>query len=736
MFWDLVGSTRAWEEQPGLMRNEVHAWEHSAKDVIGAHSGDLFKLTGDGGCAAFESASNALESAIELQRAHVGSSTPARVALLSGEAEHTDADWFGTPLNRCARLMGLGHGGQILVAGSTALLLETGDWALRDLGVHRLRDVPDPVVVHQVLADGLDSEFPPLRSEVRFVSLPTSRDRLVGREMDIGLIADEVGGRRLITLTGVGGTGKTRLAVEVARTCSPEFEMTAFVDLAVVGQESQVPRAAMTALDLVAPGLEPTAALVAAFIDHRAALLVIDNAEHVLDATADLVETVLDACPDARILVTSREPLGVRGEHVMGVRSLDPQTTAVELFCDRVGRPVDLAVTAELCARLDGIPLAIELAAARARSLGVEEVLTNVADRFKLLVGSRRASGRQATLHATLLWSHDLLQPDEQTLLRRLAVFAGGFTPATVEIVCGTGARLVLSSLVDKSLVVFDDETHRHRLLETVRLFALERLDDAGEAAEIRDRHARWLIEALHALPSGSYTDTIFFTPEAANVRAAADWLCAEGRGREALLLLADSGGMWAGLRMDREVGPVIVDLYGQCEDELSTCERVSICTLLEVLLTESTPLDWAHRAVAADPDHVCAATDAARIFLLAGRAYTDPAGALEVLVQLGELRLDPEFALFRHMIEANARFVLGDFDGAEQRDREGTPNGHLVVVGRCSVGRSNIANHARRRRRRRRARRVRPVLGVRGGGSPRAARPRRCRGHHVGKQG
>jgi predicted ATPase len=564
--------------------------------------------------------------------------------------------------------MALGHRGQVLVAGSTALLLGRGSWELRDLGVQLLRDVADPIVVYQVFAEGLDDEFPPLRAEVRTISLPARRDRLIGREAARVEVAALVADRRLVTLTGVGGTGKTRLAVEVARDLADGFEVTTFVDLSAVIADEQVVPASVTALEVGTRSGGPSIRQIVAHLGGRAALLVVDNAEHVLDAVAELVEAVLDACPSVRVLVTSREPLGVAGEVVWRVPSLDTPT-AVALLEDRLGRSVDREVASELCRRLDGIPLAIELAAARARSLGVDEVLANLADRFRLLGGGRRARGRQATLHATLLWSHQLLTAPEQVLLRRLAVFIGGFTATAAETVCspldGPATRVALAALVDKSLVVYDDIAHRHGLLETVRLFAEEQLLEAGESTEVRARHVDWMLDLLGRQPSADHTSLLSFEAELPNVRAALEWLMAEGGYRDVIRLAERSRGLFWGALVERDLNAFVTEAAARCTEPLTRCEQVFVAFSTP---GDEDPLAWVGRVEAVDPDITCPLTATIRTFQALMRIPFDPAGALAEVERLRALPvgLGPETAMLTHVITCQASYRLGRFDEAE----------------------------------------------------------------------
>ncbi len=650
--------------------------EYRTDLAIRNHGGDLFELTGDGGCAAFESAGSAIGAAIEMQRALVEGDLAVRVGVYSGEAERRHGDWFGIPLNRCARVMALGHGGQILVGASTAQLVPRsgfdGTWSLRDLGVHVLRDIDEPVVVHQAVADGLPDGFPPLVSASRVVSLPAPRDRLIGRDGDIDDGVEAFASHRLVTVCGVGGAGKTRLAIEVARRLSEQYSATVFVDLSLAVRDSQVLTATTNAHGLSDTGIEQLD-LLTSHLATRSSLLLFDNAEHRLDATCELAEAMLDRCPSSVILVTSREPLGLSGERVFRVRSLDPDTAGVELLRERVGQPIDESQAVQLCEHLDGIPLAIELAAARIRSLGIDEVLANIGDRFRLLVGGRRAQGRQSTLHATLVWSYELLNDDERTLLRRLAVFAGGFPARAVAVVCDDPTsvippREVLAGLVDKSMVAF--EAGRHRLLETVRLFAQEQLLAAGETDAYRDKHAAWLRDELREQQWVSSTLQMPLVPEISNIRAAADWLDDAGRHDELLELVVRSEGVRYQIPGgDREFHPKVASAFERCGRDVDDEMSVLACAVLAATApTAAEAFQWVGRGHGLDPyDELPNARTIGLMHRMAN-ASVDPHGALRELVELAALPggLDPEVALTCRQFQAQISFELGDVDRAE----------------------------------------------------------------------
>ena len=398
----------------------------------------MFKHTGDGVCAAFASPRSAVDAAVAAQRAL---ELPVRMGIATGEAELRGADYFGAVLNRAARVMAAGHGGQILLAESTAGLLSGVD--LVDLGPRRLRDLPDPVGVFQVRAAGLRTDFPPLRaldaSPGNLRPAPTS---FIGRESEVGEVQAAVKAHRLVTLTGVGGVGKTRLALEVAGRLVDEFpDGVWFFELAAVTDPAAVPDAVAAVLGITQQPGKTVAASVAAALEGRVRLLVFDNCEHVLDAAADLIEAILAASATTKIVATSREGLGIADEQLWPVPSLDVgagiDSAAVALFVERaqalpprfsVADADEAAAVVEICRRLDGIPLAIELAASRMAAMTASEVRDRLDQRLRLLVGSRRALERHHTLRHAVAWSYDLLDDPEKALLDRCSVFAGDST--------------------------------------------------------------------------------------------------------------------------------------------------------------------------------------------------------------------------------------------------------------------------------------------------------------------
>ena len=439
LFTDIEGSTRRWETDAGAMRAALVAHDKVLRTAIEAQDGFLFSHTGDGVVAAFTSPRSAVDAAVAAQRKL---ELPVRMGLATGEAELRDGDYSGTVLNRTARVMAAGHGGQILVAGSTAGLLSGVD--LLDLGPRRLRDVPIPVGVFQVRAPGLRAEFPPLRAlDTSPGNLRPAVTSLIGRDTEVSNIQVAVRSHRLVTLTGVGGVGKTRLALEVAGRLADEFpDGVWFFELAAVADPAAVPDAVAAVLGITQQPGKSVAESVAAALEGRVRLLVIDNCEHVRDAAADLIEAILAQSATVRIVATSREGLRVADEQLWLVPSLDVtggvDSAAVTLFVERarsVAQRFSLAgadeaeAVVEICRRLDGIPLAIELAASRMASMTPIEVRDRLDDRFKLLVGSRRGLERHQTLRHAVAWSYDLLDDAEKVLLERCSVFAGGLRP-------------------------------------------------------------------------------------------------------------------------------------------------------------------------------------------------------------------------------------------------------------------------------------------------------------------
>jgi predicted ATPase/class 3 adenylate cyclase len=528
LFTDIEGSTSLWQDHPEAMTSALARHDLIVREAIEAHDGYVVKTTGDGFHAAFAAAHDAIDAAVAVQltlAAELWEETgPLRVraGIHSGPAELREGDYYGTAVNRAARLMSVAHGGQVVVSLSTSELVRDGSFELVSLGEHRLKGLTDVERVFQVTAPGLAREFPPLQSLDAFPgNLPRQVTTFVGREAEITSIAKLVRESSLVTLTGVGGVGKTRLSLEVAAEVAPEFSggawLCEFAPVADPGAVWETLAATLRVQSSTGRSLEES---VLEYLALKRLLLVLDNCEHLLSAIANMVDAIIRRCPQVSILATSREGLGLGGERMVAVPSLAVPaadadirdlcyTDAVRLFEDRASAAkLDFAVTdrnaravAVLCRRLDGIPLAIELAAARVRSMSPDDLVTRLDQRFKLLTkGSRAALERQQTLRATIDWSYDLLDPIERQVLDRLSVFAGGCDLDAAEVVVA-GDDLeafevddVLSQLVDKSLVVADDTDQgvRYRLLETIRQYAQERLEAAGSTHTARAAHANY----------------------------------------------------------------------------------------------------------------------------------------------------------------------------------------------------------------------------------------------------
>jgi predicted ATPase/class 3 adenylate cyclase/DNA-binding CsgD family transcriptional regulator len=566
---DVEGSTRLWETQPEQMTAAFARLDRALLDLVAVHSGvrPVEQGEGDSFVVAFTRASDAVACALELQRAPLAP-IGLRIGVHTGEVQLRDDDnYIGPTINRTARLRNLAHGGQTVLSGTTeALVVDMlpADVWLTDLGTHELRGVARPERVVQLCHPDLRNDFPPLNTakNVAAHNLPSQLTNFVGRGPQLTEVRKLLTESRLATLTGAGGAGKTRLAVQVANQLADEYsDGIWYVDLAPITDPAVVPVTMARALGLPDQPGRSTMDSLLRFVRDRQMLVVLDNCEHLLDACAEMVIALLGGAPGLTLLATSREPIGMTGEATWRVPSLTLADEAVELFADRArlaqtGFTVtedNTAVVVEICQRLDGMPLAIELAAARVRALSLVEILDSLRDRFRLLIGgSRIAVRRQQTLRASMDWSHALLTEPERILFRRFAVFFGGFDIDAAQTVVGSGAveryQVIdqLTLLVDKSLVVADDSggRTRYRLLETVRQYALEKLGESGEADSVRARHRDYYtaLAALLDSPAGTdYEQRIEQADlEIDNLRAAFSW-SRENSDTELALALASS---------------------------------------------------------------------------------------------------------------------------------------------------------------------------------------------------
>ena len=539
LFTDVEGSTRLWEEHPDAMRDALALHDAILEQQIRDSGGFIHSTAGDAYSAAFSDPLNAIGAAIGSQKElaatewPTGDSLKVRMAVHTGVAHERGDDYYGPALNRCARILSAAHGGQVVTSRGTEELvrhrLHPGV-SLKDLGEHQLKDLGYPEQIFQIVAPGLDSEFAELRSlDPSKNNLPLQLTSFVGREDELRDVKKRLLDTRLLTLTGVGGSGKTRLSLQAAAESAEDFKDGVWlVELAAVSDPDKLPAWVAESLRInkgqsgvgaasTPSGAVPVIDQIVDYLKKRQALLILDNCEHLIAAAADFATYLLRSCPDVKILATSREGLGIAGETLWQVPSLempnrfDPEelggsgADALRLFQERATAVNNetYPYVLKICRRLDGMPLAIELAAARAKSLDVARIADRLDDRFRLLTGgSRTALPRQQTLAAAVEWSYELLDEPERVFFNRLAAFRGGFTLESAERVCEGGPvdefDIVdhLSSLVDKSMVAWEGGSgDRYRLLETLRQYALGKLKDSGEADEVRTRHAHHFLE-------------------------------------------------------------------------------------------------------------------------------------------------------------------------------------------------------------------------------------------------
>ena len=587
LFTDVEGSTGLWQAAPDAMRLALARHDSIVRSKIAEHGGYIFATGGDGFAAAFARAGDALRAALDTQLALTLETWPeparvrVRMGLHTGEVQERGGDYFGPAVNRAARLMAAGHGGQVLVSGVTGRLV--GDQlpdgvTLSDLGEHRLKDLDIPEHVFQVTGKTLEGQFPPLRTlDAIPNNLPPQLTRFIGRQREICELMALVPGNRLVTLTGAGGVGKTRLAVQVAAKVLDHYrDGVWFVDLARIADPAQVPKQIALAMGVQEQADRPITSTLLDRLQGQETLVLLDNCEHVIDGAATCVEQILRSTATVSILATSREALGIPGETVwtiapMALPEADQEgladNEAISLFVDR-GRLVNRAFAltdenasacAAICRGVDGLPLAIELAAARLSVLSPRDIAERLGEGLGLLSrGARTSVARQRTLRAAIDWSYDLLSPDEQALLRRLAVFRGGFTLEAVRAMWSPGdstaasALDLLQSLVDKSLVTVTphDQDRRFGLLQTIHAYAWERLELAGETASMLECHRAFFLDWAHRQSKllstpGQLEALAALEADHDNLLAVLERSVAEGDLENALLLAADLSFFW-----------------------------------------------------------------------------------------------------------------------------------------------------------------------------------------------
>ena len=533
LFTDIEGSTRLWEQDAERMRPALARHDALVRTAVEGHRGNVVKMIGDGVHAVFEDPLDAVGATLQLQQALAdpeatnGVALRVRCGLHLGVVEHRDNDFFGTAVNRAARIMAAAHGGQVIVSQAVADRLAhrlPQAVSLRDLGAVRLRDLASPERIYQVVHPQLRQDFPALRSLMATPNnLAQQVTSFVGRERELAEAKKLLATTRLATLLGAGGLGKTRLSLHVAVEVLDDYpDGVWFVELAPIADPRLLAQAVASVLGVKEEAGRPVQEALLKFVKDRQLLLVLDNCEHLLQGCAELAKQLLQAGAQVKLLATSREPLHVAGETTYPVPSLSvpeprlriahtalTQYEAIRLFVDRAiqAQPAfaltaqNATQVADICRRLDGIPLALELAAVRVRALSVETIAARLSDRFRLLTGGyRTALPRQQTLRACIDWSYDLLTEPERALLRRLAVFAGGWTLEAAEAVgadrdvAANAVLDLLTQLVEKSLVAMEADGRRYRQLETVRQYAQDRLHESGDGEAVRERHRDYFL--------------------------------------------------------------------------------------------------------------------------------------------------------------------------------------------------------------------------------------------------
>ncbi|HSL44142.1 MAG TPA: adenylate/guanylate cyclase domain-containing protein [Anaerolineales bacterium] len=527
LFTDIEGSTQLWEKHPEAMQGALAEHDSILHETIESNHGHVIKTTGDGIHGVFETVIDAVHATLQAQRKFnipvCDLEIKVRMGLHAGEAELRAGDYHGQALNRAARIMSVGHGGQILLSSVTAELAREhlpAGITLLDLGEHRLKDLVRPEHIFQLLAPDLPTEFPALRSlNILPNNLPSQLTSFIGREREMEEARKLLSSARLLTLIGPGGTGKSRLSLQIAAEQLAEFKDGVWlVELAALADPAFIVSSIASVLELhEVPGI-PLISIVTDYLRAKQLLLILDNCEHLVEESAQITDQLLQSCPQLKIIASSREALGIAGETVYRVPSLSLPDRAskslmdyesTRLFIERATRAEprfhltdhNASSIAQICLRLDGIPLAIELAAARVKLFTPEQIADRLDDRFKLLTGgSRTALPRQQTLRALIDWSYQSLNATEQRVLRQLAVFSGGWSFEAAEAVVGEfDAMDGLIGLVNKSLVNVEEQDgrSRYRFLETIRQYAMEKLLESGETVEVRDRHMDYFLQSI-----------------------------------------------------------------------------------------------------------------------------------------------------------------------------------------------------------------------------------------------
>ena len=688
LFTDIEGSTKLAQQYREAMPALLARHNQILHQAIEAHNGYIFQVVGDSFAAAFHSASDAIHATVDAQRALQNEAwTPAnikvRMGIHTGAAQllvdSTDNPYSGyATLASTQRIMSAGHGGQVLLSGATRELVRdvlAADIELLDLGEKRLKDLLRPEHIYQLNITGLPATFPLLKTLDLFPNnLPIQLTSFVGRENEIAELKQELDAHRLVTLTGSGGTGKTRLSLQVAADLLEHFDHGVwFIELAPLTDPDLIPQTILSAMGISEQPNKTPLEILKEYLREKQSLIILDNCEHLISASAQVVNTLLSTAPRLKILASSREALGVKGEAAYHVPSLSmpnpkqlptieqlSQYEAVRLFIDRALLVAphfnvdkdNAPFIAQICYRLDGIPLAIELAAARVKMLSIEQISTRLDDRFRLLTGgARTALPRQQTLRALIDWSYDILSENEQLLLRRLSVFAGGWTLDAAEDV-GAGVERdtispydildLLTQLVNKSLVVVMEGSQsgetRYRMLETIRQYAREKLLEAGGGESIRDKHLAYFVKlAEQAEPELYRSNQVFWLnkldDEIDNLRLALEWA----------------------LAVNAEVGLQIASALWQFWDVRGYLREAG---------------DWLHQLL--ESYHIA---DALRARSLAVYAYSNfQQGNFAETIMLAEQSLELARALSDNQTEAFSLSFLGVFTLVQGNVKDGIP--------------------------------------------------------------
>lgn len=548
LFSDIEGGAKLFQESGGTIQDELDHHNSIMKNAIESNNGFIFEIIGEAFCCAFQNAADAVKAAVDAQLQITNeipgnSKIKVKMGIHSGIAEWNGTTYMGyVTLARCARVMSASNGGQILITNDVHKLLTlnnqpenstkskeeiTGisNFSFRDLGERRLKDLIHPLRLFQVTAENLTENFPPLKTlDARPNNLPAQLTSFIGRENEMKKIKDLIDKTRLLTFTGPGGSGKTRLSLQVSADVIDNFENGVwFAELASITAAELIPQTIMKVFDLKEEADKNPEETLINFLQKKEILLILDNCEHVIETCALLTEKLLSRCPKLKIIATSREALSCNGECTHRILSLNTpapgeditphqlsQYEAIRLFIERaLAARNDFRVTnenahalAEICFQLDGIPLAIELAAARIKVLPVEKIYERLKDRFRFLTDGRRtAMPRHQTLRAMIDWSYDLLSENEKTLWNRLSIYSGGLTLESAERICSDDKITkhdvldLLCQLSEKSIIIFDENKERYLMLETIKQYGNEKLKESGEFTELHLRFVEYYTE-------------------------------------------------------------------------------------------------------------------------------------------------------------------------------------------------------------------------------------------------